>query len=89
MCDRHSSNHIPVGCHSGVVCRLCYAEYLSKNVRTQCDNCGAEICGVVCQPMIAKSLPTSIHQGKYIIACPKCINHAGSYKSDSTAKVKQ
>lgn len=80
MCDRHTSDYIPVECHSNVVCRLCYIEYFSKNVRAFCDNCGKEICGVVCQPLLTKSLPNSIHQGKYILACPKCVYSKTSYE---------
>lgn len=74
MCDIHYTEHIVAPCHDGLICRQCYVDYLKKNIRMQCDNCNLVICGIKCKASIIRSPVKSIHQGKHVLVCPRCIN---------------
>lgn len=74
MCDIHNTDYIVVQCHDGLICRKCHKDYHLKNIRTVCDNCNSEICGVKCKPIISGSPLNSVHQGKHVLICPRCYN---------------
>ena len=69
----YNTEFIFVGCHNDIIYKKCMYMVIV------CDICESRICGVVCQPMLART------RRGIVLMCKKCF-YGVSYKHESNYK---